>query len=192
MEEKEVKFLDIDPAEIEKKLLAIGAEKAGEYFYRRRIFDYPDLRLNREGAWIRLRDEGDKITLAFKKRLGFSSHDGSTSDQGMREIEVTVNDFEKTALLLQELGFIEKFYQENRRVRWNKGDIEFDIDFWPLLEPYLEIEAPSWKEIDRAIGELGLDPKDKKIFSTNQVYKLKGINELDYKRITFEGGFEKR
>ena len=113
-------------------------------------------------------------------------------DTVLGEIEVTVNDFEKTALLLQELGFIEKFYQENRRVRWNKGDIEFDIDFWPLLEPYLEIEAPSWKEIDRAIGELGLDPKDKKIFSTNQVYKLKGINELDYKRITFEGGFEKR
>jgi len=33
---------------------------------------------------------------------------------------------------------------------------------------------------------LGLNPKDKKIFATFQVYQLEGINELDYDVITFE------
>ena len=191
MEEIEVKFLNINPEEIQKKLEKIGAKKVGEYFYRRRVFDYPDFRLDKQGAWIRVRDEGDKITLNFKRRLGVKTHDGTTSDEGMEEIEIIVSDFEKTAAFLLAVGFIEKFYQETKRIRWMKGDIEFDIDTWPQLNPYLEIEAPSWGKIDEAIKMLGLNIKDKKIFSTNQIYKLKGINELDYKRIAFDG-FVKR
>ncbi len=187
MEEIEVKFLNINPEALQAKLAKIGAKKAGEYFYRRRVFDYPDLRLNAEGAWLRLRDEEDRITLTFKKRLGITSHDGTTSDEGMEEVEIEVNDFDKTALLLEKLGFQEKFYIENKRIRWMKDDIEFDLEFWPELEPYLEIEAPSWEKIDEAIKLLELDPKDKKIFSTNQIYALQGIDELDYSRITFDG-----
>lgn len=191
MEEIEAKFLDINPDEIQKKLGKIGAKKVGEYFYRRRVFDYPDFRLDKQGAWIRVRDEGDKITLNFKKRLGIKTHDGTTSDDSMEEIEIIVSDFDRTVAFLLAVGFIEKFYQETKRVRWMKGDIEFDIDTWPKLKPYLEIEAPSWEKIDEAIKILGLNPENKKIFSTNQIYKLQGINELDYKRIAFDG-FVKR
>ena len=186
MEEIEVKFLNIDPVLIEEKLVDLGAEKTFEKIYRRRVFDHPDLRLNNRGAFVRLRDEGDKITLTFKQRLGVKTHDGKTNDKGMEEIEVNVSDFEKTAVLLKRIGLEEKFYEENRRIRYQLGDIEFDIDFWPLLEPYLEIEAPSWGKIDEAIKLLRLDPKDKKIFSTYQVYQLKGINENDYQILTLE------
>jgi len=187
MEEKEVKFLNINPSDIQKRLKKIGAKKVAEYFYRRRIFDYPDLRFDKQGAWIRVRDEGDRVTLNFKRRLGVKTHDGKTCDKGMEETEIIVSDFVKTADFLLKIGLIEKFYEENRRIRWIKDDIEFDIDTWPKLKPYLEIEAPSWREIDKAVNLLGLNPKDKKIFSTHQIYKLNGINELDYKKITFNG-----
>ncbi|MFZ3054907.1 MAG: CYTH domain-containing protein [Minisyncoccales bacterium] len=187
MEEIEVKFLDIDIVSMEKKLEAIGAEKVFEKLYKRRIFDYPDLRLHKKGAWIRLRDEGEKITLTYKERIGMKTYDGKTNDDSMEEIEIEVSDFEKTAELLNHIGFKEKFYQENRRIRYQLKDIEFDIDFWPQIEPYLEIEAPSWEKIDEAIKLLGLNPKDKKIFSTTQVYQLKGIEDIDYKEMTFKG-----
>jgi adenylate cyclase class 2 len=186
MEEIEVKFLDIDVDEIQKKLKAIGAEKVGDYFYRRRTFDYPDLRLMKQGAWLRLRDEGDRVTLALKQRLGMVSFDGKTNDTGMYETEVIVSDFDKTAELLNLLGFKEKFYQENKRIRWRKGSTEFDIDIWPRIKPYLEIEAQSWADIDTATLALGFDPKDRKIFSTQQVYRLNGIDENDYQRMTFD------
>jgi adenylate cyclase, class 2 len=186
MEEIEVKFLNIDSASIEKKLVTIGAERMFEKLYRRRIFDYPDLRLHKKGAWIRLRDEGEKITLTYKERIGMKTFDGKTNDDSMEEIEINVSDFDKTAELLNKAGFIEKFYQENKRIRYQLSDIEFDIDFWPQIEPYLEIEATSWEKIDEAIKLLGLNPKDKKIFSTTQVYRLKGIEDIDYKEITFE------
>ena len=47
MEEVEVKFLDINPDSLIKKLENLGAKKVFERFYRRRIFDYPDGRLNK-------------------------------------------------------------------------------------------------------------------------------------------------
>jgi len=187
MGEIEVKFLNINSAVVQKKLEKIGAKRVGEYFYRRRVFDYPDWRLDKQGAWLRLRDEEDKITLSFKQRLGIKSHDGTTEDSGMEEVEIEVNDFEKTVILLNKLGFIEKHYAENKRIRWIKDGIEFDIDTFPELEPYLEIEAPSWKKIDEAIEWLELNPSEKKIFSTNQIYALKGILIADYTRLAFDG-----
>lgn len=187
MEEIEVKFLNVDPVDLETKLREIGATKVGTYSYRRRVFDYPDWRLDKAASWLRLRDEGEKITLTFKQRLGVDAHDGTTNDAGMDEIEIEVNDFDHTADLLLRLGFVEKHYAENRRLRYEKDGVEFDIDTYPELAPYLEIEAPSWQQIDAAIGWLGLDPSAKKIFSTNQIYAQIGINVADYTRLAFDG-----
>lgn len=186
MEEPEVKFLNIDPVKIQKKLKQIGAKKVFDRLYRRRVFDYPDFRFDKEGAWIRLRDEGEKVSLAFKRRLGVKSNDGKTNDDSMEEIEVIVSDFEETSRLLRTIGFCEYLYQENRRIRYQLGKIEFDIDSWPALEPYLEIEASSWREINRMVKLLGFDLKDKKIFGIHQVYQLKGIDMDDYRIVTFE------
>jgi len=188
MQEIEAKFLDIDPEKIQKKLEEIGAKKVGEYFYRRRVFDYPDWRLDKDHSWLRLRDEGEKITLSFKKRLGVDSSGVGANDSGMEEVEIVVNDFDKTAELILKLGFIEKHYAENKRIRWEKDGIEFDIDTYPDLNPYLEIESSSWGKVDEAIRLLELDPKDKKIFSTNQIYALAGIKVAELKRITFNEG----
>lgn len=191
MEEIEVKFINIDVSKVEAKLREIGATKEFDRIYRRKVYDYPDLRLNAQHSWVRVRDEGDKITFGFKQRTGATGSDGSSNDGGMDEVEVEVSDFEKTALLLEKIGLKRKFYEENRRVRWVKGDIEFDIDTWPLLDPYLKIEAKSWEQIDQAIKLLGLDPADKKIFSTHQVYRLAGIEEFDYDELTFEHQLKK-
>jgi len=185
MEEIEVKFLNIDADLLGKKLKDVGAKKIFEKLYKRKAFDYPDLRLDKAGAWIRLRDEGDRITLAFKQRVGMAVIPES-NDEGMEETEIEVNDFEKTAEILLKMGFAEKHYTENKRIRYQLDDIEFDIDFWPQLEPYLEIEASSWKRIDEAISLLKLNSRDKRIFSTYQIYELKGINFNDYKEVTFE------
>src|SRR3989339_194886 len=157
MQEIEAKFLDIDSEKIQKKLEEIGAKKVGEYFYRRRVFDYPDWRLDKDHSWLRLRDEGEKITLSFKKRLGVDSSGVGVNDSGME-----------------------------------KDEIEFDIDTYPGINPYLEIESSSWGKVDEAIRFLELNPNDKKIFSGNQVYALNGIKVGELRRISFDEGLVKR
>jgi len=183
MEEREVKFLDIDVAEIEQKILALGGVKQFDRVFKRIVFDYPDLRLDKQAAWVRLRDEGDKVTFSYKQRLEVG--DGTSNDKSMLEHEVVVSDFEATAEILRSIGLVDKFYEENRRVQYKIGEVELDIDTWPQLNPYLEIEAPNWGLVDEMIVKLELNPDDKKIYSTNQIYAAAGINENDYSRITF-------
>lgn len=185
MEECEVKFLNINVDQITAKIKSLGGTKQFDRVFRRIVFDYPDLRLNNDkAAWVRLRDEGDKITLSYKQRLDIG--DGTSNDRSMLEHEIEVSDFDQTAEIMRNIGLMDKFYEENRRVQYKIGEVELDIDYWPQLNPYLEIEAPSWGLVDEMIGKLGLNPDDKKIYSTHQIYAQAGIKENDYKRITFE------
>lgn len=182
-EEIECKFLEVDPKELEKKLKKLGATREFKRLFKRYVFDFPDLRLNDQSSWLRVRDEGDKVTMAFKQRLGVVE---GQSDQGMHEVEVEVSSFEHTAKLLRAIGMKPKFYEENWRTQYRLGDVEFMIDEWPLIPPYVEIEADSWGKVDAAAQKLGFDLADKLVCSTAQVYKHYGIRENDYSVLTFD------
>jgi len=67
--EYETRVLDIDVGEIEKKLLSLGAtltEK--EVVMKRRVFDIQPYDNEDKGKRLRLRQQGDKTTLAYKER----------------------------------------------------------------------------------------------------------------------------
>jgi adenylate cyclase class IV len=66
----------------------------------------------------------------------------------MHEIEFVVDSFERAEAFLRALGLITKHYFENKRTRYIQDGIAFDIDEWQLTQPYLEIEAQSWEEVD--------------------------------------------
>jgi len=184
MLEYEAKFLNVDVDALVAKLVAVGGISVFDKLYKRKVFDYPDFRLDKKGAYIRLRDEGDTITLAYKQRLGMQK-DGK-NDAGMTEIEVIVGDFEKTAQIMCNAGLIEKFYEENRRLRYSYLGINFDFDYWPLIPPFLEIEADSWENVTRGMELLDLKASGKKVFTTMQVYKCYGIDEFEYQILTFQ------
>lgn len=184
MNEYEVKFLEVNTPALEQKLLELGATKEFDRTYKRIIFDYPDLRLDNNGAFIRLRDEGDKVTLAYKQRLEMD--ETGMIDGGMKEIEVVVSDFGRTAQILRELGFKEKFYQENKRTRYSLEEVNLEFDSWPLIPTFLEIEGQSWEDVNAMIQKLGLPEKDKKICTSTQIYSQYNINDLDYNVLTFD------
>jgi adenylate cyclase, class 2 len=186
-EEIEVVFLEVNKGDIESKLASIGAEKVKDIFYRHASFDYPDYRLDKDNSWIRLRDEDGQIVLAYKKRLGVTSQDGSTNDEGMEEVEVMVDSYANTKIFLTKVGFIEKHEAEKKRTRWKLGTTVFDIDTWPEIPTFIEIEADSWEYVDKATEMLGFKKEDRKICSVNQIYKMYGKDVNDYRRISFEG-----
>ena len=183
MEEIEAKFLAVDVAAIEEKLKALGAEFKGEKTLYAISFDFPGYPLNAQSSWVRLRTDGAKVMLAYKQRLGVKAEGGN--DDGMKEIETPVGDFETARQFLLAIGMIEKFAMEKRRRTWTRGAVTYDIDHHPKLAPYLEIETDSWERLEAAARELGLDPETKKICSTHQVYKMVGIDENDFVKMTF-------
>lgn len=191
MQEYEIVFLDIDIPEIEKNLESIGAERVGEYRQRVVLFDYPDLRLDKANSWIRLRKEGDKTTLCFKKRLGVKAQDGSVNDSGMEEYEVEVGDFDMVDKIMLSAGFVHKRYMEKDRISWQKGDVVYDIDSWPSIPTYIEIESDSMEKAEDGARDLGFDPKDAKICSPNQVYMIYDIDVNDFSEVRFDGLIKK-
>jgi|SRR3989344_1938362 len=191
MEEFEIKFLEVDVPKLEKKLVTVGAEKVAEYDYIRVLLDYPDFRLNEKNSWIRLRTDGKETTLTYKERIGVKANDGSAQDDGMKEIEVGVESYEKTFELLKAVGLVVKREERNKRIRYTKRDVVFDIDFWPMIPPYLEIESTSLQKAEEAGRELGFDPKDSFVFSAKQAYGKYGINKDEYSLISFEKQIKK-
>ncbi|MBI5139439.1 CYTH domain-containing protein [Candidatus Nomurabacteria bacterium] len=191
MEEFEIKFLEVNVPELEKKLTSIGAKKVGEYEYSIVLFDYPDWRLDKDHSWLKLRTDGKETTLSFKKRIGVKSNDGSLPDDGMQEMEIIVDDYHKSYELFKSLGFVIKREQEKRRIRYEKGKAVFDIDFWPQIPPYVEVEANSLENAKEAAKEAGFDPEKGLICSASQIYVRYGFNPNDYVSMTPKGFIKK-
>jgi adenylate cyclase class 2 len=173
--EYECRILDVDVDEIQKKLEKIGAKLVKERSMRRYVYD---IEPKREGFWMRLRDNGEKTTLTVKEKV-------SDRIDGTREIEITVDSFERTNTLLNRLGFTANAYQENRRISFTYGDVEIEIDFWPKIPPYLEIEADSAGKVEKVVKLLGFRMSDTTSISVPKVYKKYGLDIHKFKELKF-------
>ena len=150
--EIEAKFLNIDAGDVRGKLKKIGAVmQYPERLMKRKVFDFPDNKLDKEDAWVRVRDEGDnKITLSYKKLLDRSLH-------GTKEITLDVSDFETMCDFLQACGFEIKSYQETKREKWTLEESEITVDTWPWIPTFVEIESATEEEIHKVSDSLGFD-----------------------------------
>ncbi len=118
--------------------------------HRRRVYDTPDMALNQRLAWLRVRDEGNRTTLSYKRRL-------SQDVGGVEECEIVVSDWAQTCALLEALGYRVKAEQENWRTTWlHSGGAQATLDEWPWLQPFLEIEAQTAQAVYHAAHTLDL------------------------------------
>jgi len=159
--EIEAKFLNINKQEIIKKLEQIGARKVqDEHMMRRCVYNLP-----KDGAWARIRDEGDKVTMSYKCVV-------KKALDGVEEVQIEVDDFDRARELLMELGHEEKAYQETLRMRYflDEGEVEFDIDTWPGLDAYIEIEAPTEQAVKNAAAKLGFDWENAQFGAAGSTY----------------------
>jgi adenylate cyclase class 2 len=164
--EHEAKVLDIDLIETAALILAKGGEQVGETkLMLRYVYDITPGDLSK---WIRLRDTGDETTLCVKEIR-------SDAIDGTHEVETTVGDFAATNELLALMGFTPKSYQENRRTSYVLDRARLEIDEWPLIPPYLEIEADAQDDVLRVAGLLGYDESQLTGENTMKVYGRYGI-----------------
>ena len=161
MQEIEIMFANINKDEIRAKLKSIGARlKTPEYRQFRIIFDLIKPEPNK---WIRVRDEGDKITLAYKE--------AGRKLEEQKEVEIFVDSFEKTVEFLKATGHQVRSIEETKREKWVLGGVEITIDTWPFLEPVLEIEGESQELIQKVSEKLGFDYEKGYFCTANVLYK---------------------
>lgn len=180
-QEFETQILNINIKEIKNKLRQLGAKEEPEIFQKRWVFDIQclDAKTPGTGEWIRLRQAGDETLLTYKNRKGFGINE-------TEEIEIKVDDFNKTVEIFSKLNyFTGKYYQENKRIKFTLNDIEFSLDTWPMIPPLLEIEAPSEEKVKEGLKLLGLEGKDVGHIGTIQIYKRYGIDLHKFPELKF-------
>lgn len=164
--EYEVRILEINQDEIIAKLEKLGAKKEWDLLQRRYVYDFiPKV----EGKWIRLRTNGEKTTLTIKNLV-------SSEIDGTQELEIEVDDFLKCNQILNELGYEAKGYQENRRIQYTLNGVEIDIDSWPMIPTYLEIEGPSEEAVYEILGLLGYSKEECVTTDVEGIYLDYGYN----------------
>ncbi|KND52081.1 MAG: hypothetical protein AB202_04080 [Parcubacteria bacterium C7867-007] len=147
-QEIEVRFLEIDKEALIKKLRDLGAEDLGEDLLQERII------YDKEHTWtdkmLRLRTQKGKTILAYKHRVGMTA-------EGTEEIEFEVSNPSAAELLLSRLGYTAARHQQKLRHSFHLEDVVVDIDTWPRVPTYVELEGPSVVSLEKAAQTLGLD-----------------------------------
>lgn len=158
--EIEATFIEIDKANLRAKIKALGGKLfQPEILMRRVVFD------TGEHSFVRVRDEGNKIVMTYK-----CHHNNSLL--GTEEINVAVDDYNSAIAFLEKIGLKPKSIQETYREEWELDGVEIDIDTWPWIPTYVEIEGPSTRAVEAVSAKLGFDMKDAHYGSVDEIYKL--------------------
>lgn len=175
--EIEVKFVDVDVTDVRTRLTDAGAALEHPMRLMRRVLIEEEHHVA-ERSFIRIRDEGDKTTLTFKRRM---LADEETTIDSTHEIETTVGDFDTAVNIFAEAGWNYITFQESKRETWLLDGAEVVIDEWPWLAPMIEIEADSEATVRNVAAKLGFDWQDGIFGSVDVVY------HRDYPNMTCRG-----
>jgi len=169
--EYEATFTDINKDEIRETLKQAGATLGrAEYMQRRTVFNLPKHN-EIQGGWLRVRDEGDKITMSLKVVDGDQIED-------QKEACVTVSDYAEAELILATLGCERKAYQETKRELWVLDGVEVTIDTWPFLETFIEVEGTTEEQVKSVSEKLGMNWGEARFCSVAPLYSEKyGVSE---------------
>lgn len=170
MLEIELKILEIDPQEIEGKFLRLGAKKEGTVLVVDKSFDFSNRFLHKKRQLLRLRALGDKFFLTHKKKT-----QENKIFKIIEETETEIGDIKTMEIILKKLGLNIVKCREKKRTSFVLGKARCEIDEYPKIPPYLEIEGPK-KEILSIVKKLGFSLKDTTKKSASKVLEKYNVN----------------
>lgn len=177
--EIETKVLDIQQSELEKILVNLGATLTQK---TKLIVDwFRPLGTNEgEDPWfLRIRSYSDgKHEVTWKAKsdiLGIA--------RKHKEINFTVSDPEQITDLFEELNLEKYAHQEKNRTSYILKDWNFDIDQYPGMPAYLEIEGNSEEHVQEAIKLLNLG--DHPTWAQGERILIQDTYHLDWYKMYF-------
>ena len=140
--------------------------------------------------WIRLRKTIEKtqdkkiesVTLTVKHILKANE----TNIQQMQETEIRVDSFEETNDLLEKIGFFHRSYQEKKREKYILNEHEIDIDTWPGIPTYFEVEGKDKKDLEEILNTLGYSFDDAISCTVDEIYRKIGMDINNMSELKFE------
>ena len=137
--------------------------------------------------WVRLRSTNGKTTITIKHILNPKiQKENEDGIQKVMETEMEVASIEEGNSILEQLGFSYRNYQEKQRATYSIDGVEVDIDTWPLISTYAEIENDSEELIRAIINKLGLQNHEIKSCNAAKVCEKYGIDLYKYRTLKFD------
>lgn len=177
--ELEVTVLDIDADAVIETLRTNGAKETQNV---RLIVDWYRQAGVTEGSdpwYLRIRSYSNgRHEVTWKAKS-----DAAGIARRHKEINFEVSHPSAVGDLFVELGLERYAYQEKDRVSFALGSCAFDIDQYPGMAPYLEIEAPDERAIHEAIELLGV--KANRTWNEGERKLIQNIYGLDWYDMRF-------
>lgn len=177
--EIETKVLDIDAGVITKSLVALGAKKTQETTL---VVDWYRIKGIKEGEdpwFLRIRSNSEgKHEVTWKAKSDILG-----KARKHKEINFNIGEPEKLADFFEELGLERYAHQEKKRTSFTFKDWAFDLDQYPKMPAYLEIEGNSEKHIGEALKLLGLG--ENRIWAKGERILIQDIYGLDWYDMKF-------
>ena len=178
--EIETKILDIEADAIVEKLISLGAKKINE---NRLTVDWYRPKGTKEGEdpWflrIRSYSSNGRNEVTWKAK---SDIIGVVRKH--KEINFDITEPEKLEDLFEELDLEKYAHQEKDRISFTHKNWQFDIDQYPKMPAFLEIEGNSEENVKEAINILGL--KDNHIWVEGERTLIQNVYDLDWYDMKF-------
>ncbi len=153
MKEIETKILEVDKDRIAAKLDSLGAEKIQDTKLTVDWFRPKDIQGNDDPWYLRIRSTSDgKTEVTWKSKPNFVG-----ISKQVKEINFPVKSAEQMADFFESIGLVRYAHQEKFRTSWKYQNYRFDLDQYPEMPAYLEIEGESEEQLHQAIALMGLE-----------------------------------
>ena len=140
--EIEIKILNIDPSKLKRMIKNLGGRQILRSTLMRELY-FESPADNRAYSSFRLRSEGNKIFLTLKVKKEdkrFEIRD---------EYEVEVNNFDTMKNILELAGFKCFRRRGKKRESYRLGNTRIEIDTYPGMNPYAEIESAKKRDKEK-------------------------------------------
>ncbi|MEK6939549.1 MAG: CYTH domain-containing protein [Nanoarchaeota archaeon] len=171
MREIEVKILEVEVASLKRKLESWGAKKVFEGELTASYYDFSNGKLGKGGLVLRLRKKSgteQTVELTLKEKIS------QTEAKIMKEYEVAVTNFEAMQKILYGLGLRETKVARKHRISYQLDDVHFDLDTFPGIPTFLEIEAPTLEIVKEYVTKLGYSMAEAKPWSGGDLLRYYG------------------
>lgn len=173
--EHEIKILDVNIKEVVEKLERLGAKKV--YDDNRTIIalDTEDRKyLNQYDKLIRVTDEGSiKVTM----------HVNQSKPDIKEGIKFKTSRLKETMDFFEQMGLKPISKVSAHRLSYELGKIDFDIDEFPKIPPFLEIDIEYLEEegysLDDLLKKLGLENNKMVVMGTEDIHKIYNIDYFE-------------
>lgn len=176
-QEQEIKVLDIDVSSLCQKLENMGAKKVFDGDRVFTTFDTQEKLYLEKDILIRLTEEE-------KLKLSVSTNNSKSSLGEKKTVKLFVSRKEETIDFFKALGILPiteiKSHRISYELQTTKGIVDFDIDVFPLLPPFLEIDLENLDEsLAVLLEKLGISSNQIVEVGTEEIYKMYGIDYFE-------------